>query len=782
MNTEKPVNPITRKTLKARKEKSHRLAVFILSLVLAFTFSFGITGGTAFADEYGFSDGYQTPSGVLSTEAEVLQFMRNQMVQRNNNFTITVPQGMESLFTDAKAQGNCLESDLFKKAFAYTGNPKEGDYLRNNMVFASVGDSRTNAGTTSFDIYVAYFTELSWENTVDREIASVLSELNVYSASDYEKICAVHDYITKNITYDYAHVDDNYSDYYPLQYTAYGALTKHTVVCKGYALLFQRLMTELGIESYCISSGSMNHAWNVVRLGSKFYYVDVTWDTTENTRNYLLRGTSDFKGHKNSDDEYSNADFANAHPRAKYAYADGDDQTESTDIAEETESVNVDTESGKDHLDILGYAPKLKITTVDGKTITTRSKNNRGLVLVYGMSDCPFTKMMAEEINQRAISGVDIYFCVDDTKVPSDYPKLNNAKYCVRASQEDYSIYDFMESFELESGNYAMWVSSPSFYMINAKNQIVCAEHGYVENFDRLIEEYLGVNAPKTISGTEHTGNHDWELTSYIRKPTETKEGKAEYTCTKCGKIDIMVLPNLKNEINGKCGDNVTWSFNTKTGTLTIDGKGRMWDYITYPDDIGWVKDEDHSGDTNVFAYITRDKIKSVVINEGVTSVGGSAFDWCPNLRSVTIPKSVTGIGNSEGYPGFDPGSKLKTVYYGGSKAQWSKIKRYFYTDEFPDSKILYNTNSCSVRLITGTKTYKASDIRKGAKTFNIIAVRAHGNLTYTSQNTKYVKVTSNGKVTLKKGTPKGTYKIKVAAKKDGDYSSSYKMFKIVVK
>ena len=40
-----------------------------------------------------------------------------------------------------------------------------------------------------------------------------------------------------------------------------------------------------------------------------------------------------------------------------------------------------------------------------------------------------------------------------------------------------------------------------------------------------------------------------------------------------------------------------------------------------------------------------RDKIKTLVIKDGVTSIGKYAFFWCSGLTSITIPNSVTSIG-----------------------------------------------------------------------------------------------------------------------------------------
>ena len=84
----------------------------------------------------------------------------------------------------------------------------------------------------------------------------------------------------------------------------------------------------------------------------------------------------------------------------------------------------------------------------------------------------------------------------------------------------------------------------------------------------------------------------------------------------------------------GKCGDNVTYSFDTSTGMLTISGTGKMTDYSYH----------------NYSPFYQNTNIESVSIEDGVTSIGESAFDSCTSLTSVTIPDSVTNIGDSAFY------------------------------------------------------------------------------------------------------------------------------------
>ena len=84
----------------------------------------------------------------------------------------------------------------------------------------------------------------------------------------------------------------------------------------------------------------------------------------------------------------------------------------------------------------------------------------------------------------------------------------------------------------------------------------------------------------------------------------------------------------------GAQGDNLTWELSCD-GVLTITGTGEMYNY-------GYQGASDF-----IFAPWNeyRESILSVIIEEGVTSIGRSAFDDCTSLTSVTIPSSITYIG-----------------------------------------------------------------------------------------------------------------------------------------
>ena len=150
---------------------------------------------------------------------------------------------------------------------------------------------------------------------------------------------------------------------------------------------------------------------------------------------------------------------------------------------------------------------------------------------------------------------------------------------------------------------------------------------------------------------------------------------------------------------SGICGNDATWTFETATNTLIIEGNGRMYDYdfkyvlfcencadgyyasnapwpsyyknvvikegITYIGKYAFsvhyeydyefydssslatvtIPNSVTSIGSHAFYYCSN--LTSVTMGNGVTSIGECAFSGCSSLTSVTIPNGVTSIGNS---------------------------------------------------------------------------------------------------------------------------------------
>jgi len=114
----------------------------------------------------------------------------------------------------------------------------------------------------------------------DAEVAKIVNA--VKGMNNLGKILYVHEYFVSNISYDYdsylKYANGNKDALADEHYTAIGVLVNKTGVCQGFALAFKYIMGKLGIESHMITSDTMNHAWNVVKLDGSYYHIDTTWD------------------------------------------------------------------------------------------------------------------------------------------------------------------------------------------------------------------------------------------------------------------------------------------------------------------------------------------------------------------------------------------------------------------------------------------------------------------------------------------------------------------------
>ena len=149
----------------------------------------------------------------------------------------------------------------------------------------------------------------------------------------------------------------------------------------------------------------------------------------------------------------------------------------------------------------------------------------------------------------------------------------------------------------------------------------------------------------------------DWYVT---KEATTEAEGQERRDCAACDHFETRAIPKVEIPTEGQCGGSLTWSYDKTTGTLTITGSGAMWNFT--------ISLKQKSADPMVPWAAYQSEIKAVVLSEGITAIGNNAFAGCENLTEVTLPKTVTAIGE-----GAFLDSGLKEITFQGDAPEVSE-------------------------------------------------------------------------------------------------------------
>ncbi len=135
--------------------------------------------------------------------------------------------------------------------------------------------------------------------------------------------------------------------------------------------------------------------------------------------------------------------------------------------------------------------------------------------------------------------------------------------------------------------------------------------------------------------------------------------------------IFLMPITVLAVNSSGACGDNLAWEFDSSTNVLTVSGNGDMKSFSASNPPWDSFKAE----------------IESVVIADGITSLGSYAFYEYNSLKDVFISKSVISVGSGA----FSGCISLTNVYYSGSEEEWNTIEIGSNNTCLTDAKVYFN-------------------------------------------------------------------------------------------
>ena len=127
-----------------------------------------------------------------------------------------------------------------------------------------------------------------------------------------------------------------------------------------------------------------------------------------------------------------------------------------------------------------------------------------------------------------------------------------------------------------------------------------------------------------TVEETEPAAAEPTELTAETEVVGEILVSEVAAQAA-MGSAEVMAAAAVAQ---GTCGDGLTWILDSD-GTMTISGSGSMYNY--------------RSGTAPWYSHMN--DIKTLVLEEGITSVGDYAFYLCKNLTELTLVDSLETIG-----------------------------------------------------------------------------------------------------------------------------------------
>ena len=205
-------------------------------------------------------DVYYGYSRLSTTQKEIYKRIRDNSAAFDDGgsplprIQIAIPTGTTS-------------ADVTEAADAF--NKDQASFFHFNRAYRPAGTSVTLSYKYPYSTF-AYRYRLATEGADE-----ILDRLPA-GLDDYGKAKWLWDEFLKSVSYGQKEGSEG---------TVYGAFVLHKIVCEGYARGYQYLCQRAGIQALYYEGtapnpqgGSELHAWNVLRIGGKYYLADPTWD------------------------------------------------------------------------------------------------------------------------------------------------------------------------------------------------------------------------------------------------------------------------------------------------------------------------------------------------------------------------------------------------------------------------------------------------------------------------------------------------------------------------
>ena len=532
------------------------------------------------------------------------------------------------------------------------------------------------------------------------------------SKADHDKLQAYRQYICDQVSYNYAAARGEYANGYgnPWQLLwVFDGDSTTNVVCEGYAKSFKYLcdLTEESngwtgdVETISVTGtmGTENHMWNIVRIGSGNYLVDVT-NCDTGMKGYpqklFLRGAvGDGISYTVENTVYTYG----TETRTGFAAADlklsGTDYTPAaTTLTAPTVTLKADAASGQPVISWskVGGATQYEVyRSATGKansfsiirrtsaltyTDVNAAAGNTYYYVVRAMkgsgSSAVYSKFSPAQSIQYAITSLNAP-TMTLTSAASGQPvvswtKVNGAaQYEVYRSTNGKNFSIVRRTAALSYTDTSAAAGTTYYYQVRAINGSVksafCAAQTIKYAITSLTAPTMTLKADTSsgqpvISWTKVNGAAQYEVYrstngknfSIVRRTaalsytdTSAAAGTTYYYQVRAingsVKSDFCPAQSISltvSEYGGECGSRATWRL-TDDGVLTISGKDGIYEY-------GWYGEDDvyHPAP---WAEEGMPAVKKLVVNSGITYIGSSTFEGLDQLTSVSLPDTMEYIG-----------------------------------------------------------------------------------------------------------------------------------------
>ena len=123
-----------------------------------------------------------------------------------------------------------------------------------------------------------------YNRKIEKVVNELAGQMHLLECNDYEKELRVHDWICRNIEYDYEGADKDKVSRVIASHNILGVFAHHKAQCEGIAKAVKVLLNAVDVKCIVVTGDSIKsgqcvpHAWNIVDIGGEPYQLDVTWD------------------------------------------------------------------------------------------------------------------------------------------------------------------------------------------------------------------------------------------------------------------------------------------------------------------------------------------------------------------------------------------------------------------------------------------------------------------------------------------------------------------------